>query len=69
MSGKQESRWNLEELTAAEISAVIHYLDPNPIRETYGENKRAVFVICFCFLILLLSCAALLWLSCLSIGN
>ena len=38
MSRKQQPRWNVEELTDAEISAAIRYLDPSRIIS--GSLKR-----------------------------
>jgi hypothetical protein len=62
MPRKQESKWNLEEPTDADICVVIHYLDPDRTLETKGENNGALVMICFWVLILLLGCAASLWL-------
>jgi hypothetical protein len=62
MPRKQELKWNLEELTDAEICATIRYLDPNPISETNGENDSALFVVCVSLLALLLGCVAFIWL-------
>lgn len=38
MSRKQEHSWNVEELTDADISATIRYLDPSPI--TNGSSEQ-----------------------------
>ena len=38
MSRKQQPSWNVEELTDAEISAAIRYLDPSPI--TNGSSEE-----------------------------
>ena len=38
MSRKQQPRWNVEELTDAEISAAIRYLDPSPISNGRSEE-------------------------------
>ena len=38
MSRKQQPRWNVEELTDAEISAAIRYLDPS--RTTNGRSEE-----------------------------
>ena len=46
MPRKQEAKWNLEELTDAEICAAIRYLDPGPISEMNGENNSAPLVVC-----------------------
>ena len=62
MPRKQESEWNLEELTDADICTAIYYLDPESIPETNAENNSALVMICFWVLILLLGCAASLWL-------
>jgi hypothetical protein len=62
MSRQQESKWNLDELTDADICTAIRYLDPDPIPGPNGENNPIVLVICLSFLVLLLGCVALLWL-------
>ena len=62
MPRKQELKWNLEDLTDVDICVVIHYLDPDQILETKGENNGALVMICFWVLILLLGGAASLWL-------
>jgi hypothetical protein len=61
MPRKQESKWNLEDLTEAEICAAIRYLDPDPTPETNGENNSAPFVVCVSLLVLLLGCIAFIW--------
>jgi hypothetical protein len=38
MSRKHEPGWNVEELTDAEISAAIHYLEPRPITNAGSEQ-------------------------------
>ena len=38
MSRKQQPRWNVEELTDAEISAAIRYLDPSPINNDSSDE-------------------------------
>jgi hypothetical protein len=69
MSRKQETRWNLEELTDADICAVIQYLDPDLIPKTNDGSDFVLFVICLSFLIMVLGCAALLWLYCPVLGR
>lgn len=63
MPRKQKLNWNVEELTDAEISEAIHYLDPDSSREVHGQGSSTLFVVSVCFLVLLLTCAVLLWLS------
>jgi hypothetical protein len=62
MPRKQESKWNLEELTDTDICVVIHYLDPHRIPETNGENHSALLMTCFWVLFTLLGSAGFLWL-------
>jgi hypothetical protein len=57
MAKKQESNWNLETLTDAEVYAAIRYLEPDP-RSANGQDN----VICVAILILLLGCLGFLWL-------
>jgi|GEM_PF-4261033 len=47
MAKKQESNWNLETLTDAEVYAAIRYLEPDP-RSANGQNN----VVCVAILIL-----------------
>jgi hypothetical protein len=61
MPRKQESKWNLEDLTDAEIYAAIRYLDPDPIPETNGKNNSIPFVVCVSLLVLLLGCVGFIW--------
>ena len=42
MSRKQQPRWNLEDLTDAEISAAIRYLDPSRVTSGSEETSNAV---------------------------
>jgi hypothetical protein len=62
MARKQESNWNLEELTDAEICVVIQYLDPDRIPETNGENNSAALMTGVWVFLMLLGCAGFLWL-------
>ena len=61
MPRKQEAKWNLEELSDAEICAAIRYLDPGPISEMNGENNSARLVVCVSLLALLLGCIGFIW--------
>ena len=61
MPKKQESKWNIEEMTDPDIFDAIRYLEPD--RAGAGEqNNEAAFVICVTIVILLLGCLGLMWL-------
>jgi len=62
MAKKHESKWNIEDLTHAEIYAAIRYLEPEPRSTTKGQNDAtdkkqndiAALVISVTFVILML---------------
>jgi len=60
MPKKRESKWNIEELTDAEIHEAIRYLESAPKRSR-GQGD-ATFVICVSLLILVLGCIGFIWL-------
>jgi hypothetical protein len=55
MAKKQESKWNVEDLTDIEIYEAIRYLEPNSTSRT-EESDHSDLVICVGLLILLLGC-------------
>jgi hypothetical protein len=57
LAKKQESNWNLEQLTDAQIYAAIRYLEPDP-RSTNEQDDDTAFVICVGLVTLLLMCHA-----------
>ena len=61
MSKKQESKWNIEELSEPEIYDAIRYLEPDPIYRKQQEDETA-FVIGVTIVILLLGCLGFMWL-------
>ena len=68
MSGKPKLKKNLEELSDAEIFAAIQSLDPGATAEARRENNQLLFVICIGVLVLLLGCAAFVWIYSLAPG-
>lgn len=58
MSKKHESRWNLEELSDADIYNAILYLEPDP--QCRKQHEDDIFVICLCIVILLLGLLGLM---------
>jgi len=55
MANTHRSKWNIEELTDAEICDAIRDLDPDPgIRKQ--QNDSAALVMCISLFILLLGC-------------
>ena len=61
MSKKQESKWNIEELSDPDIYDAIRYLEPDPICRNQQKDETA-FVICATVVILLLGCLGFMWL-------
>jgi hypothetical protein len=61
MARKYESKWNIEHLTDAEISAAIGYLEPPP-KSNNEVDDTPVVVICVTVAILLLAYVGYLWL-------
>ena len=61
MAKKHDSKWNLEDLTDADVYAAIRYLEPGP-RTANEQNGDTAFVISFGLVILLLGCLAFMWL-------
>ncbi len=61
MAKKDESKWNIEDLTDAEICAAIRYLDRN-LGSANEQEENSGVVICVSLLILLLGCLVFLWL-------
>jgi hypothetical protein len=55
MARKHESKWNIDDLTDAEIYAAIRYLEPDP-KSAKDQND----IICATMLILLLGFLALI---------
>jgi len=64
MAKKQESKWNIEDLTDAEICAAIRYLEPDSesANEQNEQDDSTVFVICASLMILLIGCLGFVWL-------
>lgn len=60
MQRKQESKWNLEDLTDADVWTTIHYLDPDSIPETNAKTNGTLFLVCFSILVLVSGFSALL---------
>jgi hypothetical protein len=61
MSKKQESKWNIEEISDPDIYDAIRYLEPDPICRKQQKDETA-FVICATVVILLLGCLGFMWL-------
>jgi hypothetical protein len=60
MPKKQESKWNIEELTDAEIYEAIRDLEPDPKCREQQVDATA-FVICISLFIALLGCIGFIW--------
>jgi hypothetical protein len=54
---RNQSGWNIEDLTDAEISAAIHYLDLDSSGENGAGSDSATRGICLPLMILFLECA------------
>ena len=63
MAGNQHSKWKLQDLSDAEISAAIQYLDPAARMAPDRAGFSAVFVVCIWLLVLLLVGLGMVWLS------
>ena len=61
MPKKQDSKWNIDELSDPDIYGAIRYLEPDPMRRTQQEDETA-FVIGVTIVILLLGCLGFAWL-------
>jgi hypothetical protein len=61
MSKKEESKWNIEELSDPDIYDAIRYLEPDPLRRKQHKDETA-FVIGVTLVILLLGCLGFVWL-------
>jgi hypothetical protein len=57
---KPESKWNIEDLTDAEIYDSIRDLEPDPIYRSQPNDSTA-FVICIGLFIVILGCIAFMW--------
>ena len=60
MPRKQEPKWNIEELTDAEIYDAIRDLEPDPACPKQLDDSTA-YVICVSLFILLLGCLGFIW--------
>jgi hypothetical protein len=60
MAKKHESKWNIEDLSDAEIDDAIRYLETELSSTTEQDNDHGV-VICVCLYILLFGCLAFFW--------
>jgi hypothetical protein len=60
MPKKQESKWNIEELTDTEIYEAIRDLEPDPKCREQQDDATA-FVICISLFIALLGCIGFIW--------
>jgi hypothetical protein len=60
MPKKQESKWNIEEFTDAEIYDAIRDLEPEPACPKQLDDSAA-FVICVGLFILILGCIGFIW--------
>jgi hypothetical protein len=60
MAKKHESKWNIEDLSDAEIYDAIRYLETDLSSTTEQDNDNGA-VICVCLYILLFGCLAFLW--------
>lgn len=54
---RNQSGWNIEDLTDAEVSAAIHYLDSDSSGENGAGSDSATRGICLTLMILFLECA------------
>jgi hypothetical protein len=54
---RNQSGWNIEDLTDAEVYAAIHYLDPDPSGENGAGSDGATRGICLTLVLLFLECA------------
>ena len=54
---RNQSRWNIEGLTDAEVSAAIHYLDSDSNGENGVGSDGATRGICLTMMLLFLECA------------
>lgn len=67
MPKKHESKWNIEDLTDADIFAAIQYLDCDSLNgrksESDGasENESCALAICLLLIGLLSGCLAFIW--------
>lgn len=61
MSKKQESKWNIEELSGPDIYDAIRYLEPEQIWDKQQKDETA-FAIGVTVVILLLGCLGFVWL-------
>jgi|tagenome__1003787_1003787.scaffolds.fasta_scaffold6975467_1 hypothetical protein len=61
MAKKHESKWNIEELTVADVYDAIRYLDSDPVCRKQQKLDTA-FIICAAVIILLSGCVGLMWL-------
>jgi hypothetical protein len=55
---RNQSGWNIEDLTDAKVSAAIHYLDWDSGGENGAGSDSATRGICLALMILFLECAA-----------
>jgi len=62
MATMQESNWNLEQLTDAEIYTAIRYLDPDAGSENKLDHFTAI-VICIGVMLLVVLCLEFIWFS------
>ena len=60
MAKKHESKWNIEDLSDAEIYDAIRYLETDLSSTTEQDNDNGV-VICVCLYILLFGCLGFWW--------
>ena len=61
MLTNQDSDWNIDDLTDAEICTAIRYLEAAETRPEEPNDDNGV-VICVCLYIALLGCLAFVWL-------
>jgi hypothetical protein len=61
MPKKQESKWNIEEMTDPDIFDAIRYLEPDRAGAN-EQNDDTALVICATAVILLLGCLGFVWL-------
>ena len=61
MSKKNESKWNIEDLSDPDIYDAIRYLESDPIGRKQQKDETA-FVICVTVVILILGCLGFMWL-------
>lgn len=61
MPKEHEYGWNIEDLSDAEIAAVIHYLDPTPTDEKLRKADITVRTLCVAFIALMFVAVVFLW--------